>query len=183
VKMALITGITGQDGSYLAEFLLSKGYEVHGLIRCASTFNTTRIDHMYVDPHSPNARLSMHYGDLANLESLTDAIYNIQPDEIYHLGAQPHVRVGFHMPEYTGDITWHGILFNHESPPQGETFATCKITRALANIPAEKQDKLYPGNLKAKRDRRYPAEYVEVMWKIIQRKKDEIESLFVQMFT
>jgi GDPmannose 4,6-dehydratase len=105
MKKALITGITGQDGSYLAELLLSKGYEVHGLIRRASTFNTSRIDHLYVDPHEPGARLLLHYGDISDGSQLTNLIYNIQPDEIYHLGAQSHVRVSFDMPEYTGDIT------------------------------------------------------------------------------
>ncbi|MBI3951356.1 MAG: GDP-mannose 4,6-dehydratase [Acidobacteria bacterium] len=108
MKRALITGITGQDGSYLAELLLSKGYEVHGLIRRASTFNTSRIDHIYQDPHDPDARLFLHYGDLANLEQLANLIYNIQPDEVYHLGAQSHVMVSFDMPEYTGDITGLG---------------------------------------------------------------------------
>ncbi len=107
-KKALITGITGQDGSYLAELLLSKGYEVHGLIRRASTFNTSRIDHIYVDPHYPGARLFLHYGDLSSADQLTNLIYNIRPDEIYHLGAQSHVRVSFDMPEYTGDITGLG---------------------------------------------------------------------------
>ncbi len=101
---ALITGITGQDGSYLAELLLSKGYEVHGLIRRASTFNTSRIDHIYKDPHDPETRIFLHYGDLSDSGQLTHLIYNIQPDEIYHLGAQSHVRVSFDMPEYTGDI-------------------------------------------------------------------------------
>jgi GDPmannose 4,6-dehydratase len=105
---ALITGITGQDGSYLAEFLLAKGYEVHGLIRRASTFNTGRVDHLYIDPHDSNARFFLSYGDLANSEQLTHLIYNIQPDEIYHLGAQSHVRVSFEMPEYTGDVTGLG---------------------------------------------------------------------------
>lgn len=105
MKRALITGITGQDGSYLAEFLLSKGYEVHGIIRRASTFNTQRIDHIYVDPHTPGARLFLHYGDLSDAGQLTNIIYNIKPDEIYHLGAQSHVRVSFDIPEYTGDIT------------------------------------------------------------------------------
>lgn len=108
MKRALITGITGQDGSYLAELLLSKGYEVHGIIRRASTFNTRRIDHIYQDPHEPGARLFLHYGDLSNSEQLTSLIYNLQPDEVYHLGAQSHVRVSFEMPEYTGDITGLG---------------------------------------------------------------------------
>jgi GDPmannose 4,6-dehydratase len=105
---ALITGITGQDGSYLTELLLTKGYEVHGLIRRSSTFNTSRVDHLYMDPHDPGARLFLHYGDLANAEQLTHLIYNLQPDEIYHLGAQSHVKVSFDMPEYTGDVTGLG---------------------------------------------------------------------------
>jgi GDPmannose 4,6-dehydratase len=105
MKRALITGITGQDGSYLAEFLLSKGYEVHGIIRRASTFNTSRIDHIYVDPHEPNARLFLHYGDLSDSEQITNIIYNMKPDEVYHLGAQSHVKVSFEMPEYTGNVT------------------------------------------------------------------------------
>ena len=105
MKKALITGITGQDGSYLAEFLLSKDYEVHGIIRRASTFNTSRIDHIYVDPHKPGARLFLHYGDLSDSEQISNVIYNIKPDEIYHLGAQSHVRVSFDVPEYTGNVT------------------------------------------------------------------------------
>lgn len=239
MKKALITGITGQDGSYLAEFLLAKGYEVHGLIRRASTFNTDRIDHIYQDPHDPNARLFLHYGDLANGEQISNLIYNVKPDEIYHLGAQSHVRVSFDAPEYTGDVTglgttrileairrsgiktkfyqasssemfgaaeppqneqtafrprspyacakayayWmtvnyrdgydlfacNGILFNHESPRRGETFVTRKITRALANIVAGRQSKLYLGNLKAKRDWGYAPEYVEAMWVMLQQ--------------
>ena len=108
MKKALITGITGQDGSYLAEFLLQKGYEVHGIIRRASTFNTERIDHIYVDPHTPGARFFLHYGDLSDSEQISNLIYNIQPDEIYHLGAQSHVRVSFDMPEYTGNVTGLG---------------------------------------------------------------------------
>jgi len=239
VKRALITGITGQDGSYLAEFLLSKDYEVHGLIRRASTFNTDRIDHIYQDPHKPDAKLFLHYGDLSNGEQLSNLIYNLKPDEIYHLGAQSHVRVSFDTPEYTGDVTglgttrileavrrsgiktryyqasssemfgaaappqsektpfkpqspyacakvyayWmavnyregydlfacNGILFNHESPRRGETFVTRKITRAIANILAKRQEKLYLGNLKAKRDWGYAPEYVEVMWRMLQQ--------------
>ncbi len=110
MKRALITGITGQDGSYLAELLLSKGYEVHGLIRRASTFNTSRIEHIYRDPHEGSTRLLLHYGDLANSEQLISLIYNLQPDEIYHLGAQSHVRVSFDIPEYTGDITGLGTM-------------------------------------------------------------------------
>src|SRR3972149_417863 len=108
MPMALITGVTGQDGSYLAEFLLSKGYEVHGLIRKASTFNTERIEHVYQDPHVPSARLFLHYGDLTNAEQLTNLIYEVQPDEIYHLGAMSHVKVSFEMPEYTGSVTGLG---------------------------------------------------------------------------
>jgi len=108
MRKALITGITGQDGSYLAEFLLSKGYEVHGIIRRASTFNTSRIDHIYVDPHDPHARLFLHYGDLSDSEQISNIIYNVKPDEIYHLGAQSHVRVSFEMPEYTGNVTGLG---------------------------------------------------------------------------
>ena len=108
MKRALMTGITGQDGSYLAELLLKKGYEVYGLIRRASTFNTERIDHLYIDPHDPKARVFLHYGDLSDSGQLTNLIYNVQPEEIYHLGAQSHVRVSFDMPEYTGDITGIG---------------------------------------------------------------------------
>ncbi len=110
MKKALITGITGQDGSYLAELLLKKGYEVHGLIRRASTFNTGRIDHLYQDPHQPGTRLLLHYGDLSDSSQLTNLVYNIQPDEIYHLGAQSHVMVSFEMPEYTGDVTGLGTI-------------------------------------------------------------------------
>ena len=109
-KKALITGITGQDGSYLAEFLLSKGYEVHGIIRRASTFNTVRINHIYVDPHDPDARLFLHFGDLSDAEQINNLIYNIKPDEIYHLGAQSHVRVSFDIPEYTGNVTALGAV-------------------------------------------------------------------------
>ena len=243
MKKALITGITGQDGSYLAEFLLSRGYEVHGLIRRSSTFNTDRIDHIYQDPHQPGARLFLHYGDLANSEQLTNLIYNMKPEEIYHLGAQSHVRVSFDSPEYTGDITglgttrilealhrsginakfyqasssemfgsaaapqnektpfrprspyaaakvyayWmatnyrdgygifacNGILFNHESPRRGQTFVTRKITRALANILAGRQKKLYLGNLEAKRDWGYAPEYVEAMWLMLQQNEPD----------
>ena len=109
-RALIITGITGQDGSYLAELLLSKGYEVHGLIRRASTFNTHRIDHIYVDPHDPDAKLFLHYGDFSDSSQLVNLIYNIKPDEIYHLGAQSHVRVSFDMPEYTGDVTALGTI-------------------------------------------------------------------------
>jgi len=243
MKKALITGITGQDGSYLAEFLLEKGYEVHGLIRRSSTFNTERIDHIYVDPHFPKAKLFLHYGDITDSGQLTNLIYNIQPDEIYHLAAQSHVRVSFDMPEFTGDVTgigttrlleairrsgiktkfyqasssemfgdtpplqneetpfrprspygaakvyayWmvknyregygmfavNGILFNHESPRRGETFVTKKITRALARIKYGLQDKLYLGNLEAKRDWGYAPDFVEAMWLILQQDRPD----------
>ena len=242
-KVALITGITGQDGSYLTEYLLSKGYEVHGIIRRASTFNTGRIDHIFVDKHDPNARIFLHYGDLSDAGQLTNLIYNIQPDEVYHLGAQSHVRVSFDMPEYTGDITalgttrlleairrsgiktkfyqasssemfgatpppqnekspfyprspyaaakvyayWmtvnyregynlfacNGILFNHESPRRGETFVTRKITRAIANILAGKQRKLYLGNLESKRDWGFAPEYAICQWLMLQQDKPD----------
>ncbi len=243
MNRALITGITGQDGSYLAEFLLSKGYEVHGVIRRASTFNTGRIDHIYSDPHSAGARLFLHYGDLSDAGQLTDLIYNVKPDEIYHLGAQSHVRVSFDTPEFTGDITglgttrlleairrsgiktryyqassselfgaspppqnertpfyprspyaaakiyayWitvnyregyglfacNGILFNHESPRRGETFVTRKVTRALANILAGNQKRLYLGNIDSKRDWGFAPEYVEMMWLMLQQDKPD----------
>jgi GDPmannose 4,6-dehydratase len=243
MKRALITGITGQDGSYLAELLLSKGYEVHGLIRRASTFNTGRIDHIYSDPHVHGTRLFLHYGDLADSGQLTHIIYNVKPDEVYNLAAQSHVRVSFDMPEYTGDIVglgstrllesirhsgikakyyqasssemfgaakppqneqtlfyprspyaaakvyayWitvnyregyhlfacNGILFNHESPRRGETFVTRKITRAVAAILAGKQDKLYLGNLDAKRDWGFAPEYVECQWLMLQQDHPE----------
>jgi len=243
MKRALITGITGQDGSYLTELLLSKGYEVHGLIRRASTFNTGRLDHIYTDPHVPGTRLFLHYGDLSDSGQLAHLTYNIQPDEVYHLGAQSHVRVSFDMPEYTGNITalgttrlleairrsgiktkfyqasssemfgaapppqnentpfrpcspyaaakvyayWmvvnyregykmfacNGILFNHESPRRGETFVTRKITRAIANILAGRQKKLYIGNLNAKRDWGFAPEYVEMMWLMLQQEKPD----------
>ena len=236
---ALITGITGQDGSYLAELLLEKGYEVHGLIRRSSTFNTDRIDHIYQDPHISGIKFHLHYGDLSVSGQMADMIYNIQPDEIYHLGAQSHVRVSFDMPEYTGDITglgtvrlleairkagvktkfyqasssemfgsapapqneqtpfeprspysaakvyayWlvknyregynlfasNGILFNHESPRRGETFVTRKITRAATRIKLGLQDKLYLGNLEAKRDWGFAGDFVEAMWLILQQ--------------
>jgi len=238
-KKALVTGITGQDGSYLAELLLAKGYEVHGIIRRASTFNTARIDYLYHDPHDPGVKLFLHYGDLSDGTQLTNLIYDISPDEIYNLGAQSHVRVSFDMPEYTGDIValgttrllesirrsgikarfyqasssemfgaapppqsestplqprspyavakvysyWmtrnycegygifacNGILFNHESPRRGETFVTRKITRAIAQILAKKQQYLHLGNLKAKRDWGYAPEYVEAMWLMLQQ--------------
>jgi len=243
MKKALLTGITGQDGSYLAELLLSKGYEVHGIIRRASQFNTQRIDHIYTDPHYKDVKLYLHYGDLSDPGILTDIVYNTQPDEIYNLGAQSHVRVSFDMPEYTGNISglsstrileairrsgskakyyqassselfgsapppqnettafrpkspyavaklyayWmtvnyresydlfasNGILFNHESPRRGETFVTRKITRAIASIIAGTQDKLYLGNLDAKRDWGFAPEYVEMMWLILQQDRPD----------
>jgi len=243
MKKALITGITGQDGSYLAELLLSKGYEVHGIIRRASTFNTGRIDHIYVDPHSNKPKLLLHYGDISDGEQINNIIFNVKPDEIYHLAAQSHVRVSFDIPEYTGNITalgttrileaihcsgrkiklyqasssemfgsalppqsektnfqpqspyacaklysyWmarnyrdgynmfvcNGILFNHESPRRGETFVSRKITRAVVNILAGKQDKLYLGNLNARRDWGYTPEYAEIMWQILQQNKPD----------
>ena len=239
-KKALITGITGQDGSYLAELLLGKGYEVHGIIRRASTFNTGRLDPIYDDPHSGRSRLSLHYGDLADASALARLIGKIQPDEVYNLAAQSHVRVSFDSPEYSTDIGatgtvrlleairetgikprfyqasssemfgkvmevpqrettpfyprspyacakvygyWitvnyresygmfacNGILFNHESPRRGETFVTRKITRAVAQIQAGLQDKLFMGNLDAKRDWGYAKEYVEAMWLMLQQ--------------
>ena len=238
-KRALITGITGQDGSYLAELLLSKGYEVHGIIRRASTFNTGRLDHIYTDPHTKPA-LKLHYGDLSDASALSRLFSKVQPDEVYNLAAQSHVRVSFDSPEYTTDITatgavrlldairesgikprfyqasssemygkvqetpqtektsfyprspygcakvfayWitvnyresyglhasNGILFNHESPRRGETFVTRKITRAVAHIQAGLQEKLYLGNLDAKRDWGYAKEFVEAMWLMLQQ--------------
>ncbi len=239
-KKALITGITGQDGSYLAELLLSKGYEVHGIIRRASTFNTGRLDHIYADPHANGLALKLHYGDLSDASALARLIGKIAPEEVYNLAAQSHVRVSFDSAEYTADITatgvvrlleairetgirprfyqasssemfgkvqetpqtertpfyprspygcakvygyWitvnyresyglhasNGILFNHESPRRGETFVTRKITRAVAHILAGLQDKLYLGNLDAKRDWGYAKEYVEAMWLMLQQ--------------
>ena len=244
MKKALVTGITGQDGSYLAELLLGKGYEVHGLIRRASTFNTGRLDSIYADPHALSARLFLHYGDMSDASGLARLIGKIQPDEIYNLAAQSHVRVSFDSPEYTTDVTgtgvirlleairdtglrprfyqasssemfgtvrevpqkettpfyprspygcakvfafWatvnyresyglhasNGILFNHESPRRGETFVTRKITRAVAHISAGLQDKLYLGNLDAKRDWGYAKEFVEAMWLMLQQSKPD----------
>jgi len=243
MKKALLTGITGQDGSYLTEFLLNKGYEVHGLIRRSSTFNTERIDHLYHDYHDPDARLFLHYGDLSVSAQLMDLLHSIKPDEIYNLGAQSHVRVSFDMPEYTGDVTAlgtlrileairktgietkfyqasssemfgaapppqnektvfqprspyaaakvyayyivqnyrdaygifaaNGILFNHESPRRGETFVTRKITRAATQIKLGLKDKLYLGNLEAKRDWGFAGDYVEAMWLMLQQEKPD----------
>ena len=243
MKKAFITGITGQDGSYLAQLLLEKGYEVHGLIRRSSTFNTDRIDHLYRDSHEPDAKLFLHYGDLSVSGQLMDMLAAINPDEIYHLGAQSHVRVSFDMPEYTGDITGlgtlrilesirktgiktkfyqasssemfgaapppqnektpfqprspyaaakvyayyvaknyrdaygmfatNGILFNHESPRRGETFVTRKITRAATQIKLGIRDKLYLGNLEAKRDWGFAGDFVEAMWLMLQQEKPD----------
>lgn len=240
-KKALITGITGQDGSYLAEQLLAKGYEVYGIIRRASTFNTERLDHIYQDPHEQGRRLHLVYGDLNDASSLNKILRDVQPDEIYNLGAQSHVRVSFDIPEYTAEIgalgtlrlleairetglhktrfyqassselfgkvqevpqrettpfyprspyavakayayyitvnyresyglfACNGILFNHESPRRGETFVTRKVTRAAASIKLGLQDKLYLGNLDAKRDWGYAPEYVDAMWRMLQQ--------------
>lgn len=240
MKKALITGITGQDGSFLSELLLDKGYEVHGIIRRASTFNTQRINHLYQDPHKIDVKLFLHYGDLADSSNISRLIEKIQPDEIYHLAAQSHVRVSFDTPEYTGDVTglgttrildairetgiktkfyqasssemfgkvretpqnentpfyprspygaakvyayWmtvnyresynlfacNGILFNHESERRGETFVTRKITRGIAKILAKKEDKIYLGNLEARRDWGYAPDYVKAMWLMLQQ--------------
>jgi GDPmannose 4,6-dehydratase len=243
MKKALITGPTGQDGSYLSELLLEKGYEVHGIVRRSSSFNTQRLDEIYRDPHETGVRFFLHYGDLSDSGSLVNLIRDLQPDEVYHLGAQSHVKVSFEIPEYTADATamgtvrileairssgvdtrfyqasssemfgsapppqsestpfhprspygvakvfsyWitvnyreaygmyatNGILFNHESPRRGETFVTRKITRAIARIKAGMQDKLYLGNLDAKRDWGYAKEYVEAMWRMLQEDEPE----------
>src|SRR5437667_6724366 len=243
MKKALVTGITGQDGSYLTELLLSKGYTVFGIIRRSSSFNTGRIDHIYQDPHDPNPKMRLVYGDLNDASSLNKIIRTIAPDEIYNLGAQSHVRVSFDIPEYTGEITalgtvrlleairetgvktkfynasssemcgsapppqnettpfrprspyaaakvyahWmtvnyregyglfacNGILFNHESPRRGETFVTRKITKALARIKLELQDKLFLGNLDAKRDWGYAGDYVEAIWQMLQQEQPD----------
>ena len=240
MKKALITGITGQDGSYLAELLLGKGYEVHGIIRRSSSFNTERIDHLYKDPHEPGRRLFLHYGDLTDGAGLRQILADTQPDEIYNLGAQSHVRVSFDQPVYTAQVDavgtvrllqaihdtslkarfyqasssemfgnvreipqkettpfhprspygcakvygfWqtvnyresygmfccNGILFNHESPRRGETFVTRKITRAATRIKESLQDKLYLGNLDAKRDWGFAGDYVAAMWLMLRQ--------------
>ncbi|MDQ6706618.1 MAG: GDP-mannose 4,6-dehydratase [Acidobacteriota bacterium] len=243
MRKGLITGITGQDGSYLAASLLQKGYEVHGILRRASTFNTDRIDHLYRDPHDPSARLFLHYGDLTDGSSLRRILRRVQPDEVYNLAAQSHVKVSFEQAEYTADATglgvlrllealrdycaetcrpvriyqagssemfgaaappqteatafyprspyavskvaahWfcvnyreaygmfvcNGILFNHESPFRGETFVTRKITRALGRIRTGLQEKLFLGNLDAKRDWGFAGDYVEAMWLMLQQ--------------
>ncbi len=241
-KIALVTGITGQDGSYLAELLLEKGYEVHGMVRRASTFNTGRLEHLYRDQHESSGKLKLHYGDLSDGTCLSNLVFSIEPDEIYNLGAQSHVRVSFDQPLYTVDVgalgtlrlleairqirkhkdvrlyqasssemfgkvhevpqsettpfhprspyacakvysfyqtqnyreaynifACNGILFNHESPRRGETFVTRKITRAATRIREGLQDKLYLGNLDAKRDWGYAKDYVEAMWLMLQQ--------------
>ena len=241
-KVALITGITGQDGSYLAELLLGKGYEVHGIVRRVSTFNRERIEHLFQDPHEKKHDITLHYGDITDSSSLHGIVRLVKPDEVYHLGAQSHVRVSFDMPEFTGDVTgigttklleairqenpktkfyqasssemfglvqevpqkettpfyprspygaakvyayWmtvnyresygmfacNGILFNHESPRRGENFVTRKITIGLANILSGKMEKLYMGNMDAKRDMGYAKDYVEGMWLMLQQEK------------
>jgi GDPmannose 4,6-dehydratase len=242
MKKALITGITGQDGSYLAELLIAKGYQVHGIKRRTSLFNTARIDHLYQDPHAEHQNLLLHYGDLTDTSSLIRVIQQVQPDELYNLAAQSHVKVSFEEPEYTANSDaigtlrlleairslglqsktrfyqastsemfglvqempqcettpfyprspygvaklyayWitvnyresygihasNGILFNHESSRRGETFVTRKITRALARIKVGLQDKLYLGNLDAKRDWGHARDYVEIMWLMLQQ--------------
>ena len=243
-KVALISGVTGQDGSYLAEFLLSKGYEVHGIMRRASTFNTERIEQIYQDPHDSKRRLFLHFGDLSDASNLNQIIKTVKPDEIYNLGAQSHVKVSFEIPEYTANVDAlgtlrlldavrdsgistkiyqagssemfgevlekpqtettpfnpvspygaskvfshhlckiyregygmfisNGILFNHESPRRGKTFVTRKITTGIANILSGKQDKIYLGNLDAKRDWGFAPEYVEAMWLMLQQEKPD----------
>ncbi|MGD9789838.1 MAG: GDP-mannose 4,6-dehydratase [Phycisphaerales bacterium] len=247
-KRALISGVTGQDGSYLAELLLAKGYEVHGLIRRSSSFNTGRIEHIYQDPHQSGARLKLHYGDLCDSNSLAEMMRRIRPHEVYNLGAQSHVRVSFDMPIYTADTVamgalrlldavrdfqqesgqkvryyqassseqygkvvetpqkettpfyprspyacakvmahWCtvnyresygmfaccGILFNHESPRRGETFVTRKITRAVGRIKLGLQEKLFLGNLDAKRDWGFAGDYVQAMWMMLQQDKPD----------
>jgi len=243
-KVALITGITGQDGSYLAELLLSKGYEVHGVIRRSSVFNTERINQIYQDPHESHKRLFLHYGDLSDASNLNHLLKTIKPDEIYNLGAQSHVRVSFDIPEYTANVValgtlrlldaireteiptkfyqagssemfgdvletpqnektpfnpaspygaakvfahhicknyrtaynmfiCNGILFNHESPRRGKTFVTRKITRGIASILSGKIDKIYLGNLDAKRDWGFAPEYVEAMWLMLQQEQPD----------
>lgn len=246
MKKALITGVTGQDGAYLSEFLLKKGYEVHGIKRRSSSFNTQRIDHLYQDPHVNNKRFILHYGDLTDTSNLVRILQEVQPDEIYNLGAQSHVQVSFEVPEYTADTVgtgtlrlleairilgmekkvrfyqastselfgkvqevpqkettpfyprspyavaklygyWivvnyresygmyacNGILFNHESPIRGETFVTRKVTRAAARIKLGLQDKLYMGNIDAKRDWGYAGDYIELMWLMLQQDKPD----------
>ncbi|MDY0003621.1 MAG: GDP-mannose 4,6-dehydratase [Polyangia bacterium] len=243
-KVAIITGVTGQDGSYLAELLLAKGYEVHGVIRRASSFNTARIDHLYEGPQAEGRHLTLHYGDLTDGSNISRLIERVVPDEIYNLAAQSHVKVSFEVPEYTAEVDalgairlldaikdarietrfyqastselfgkvqeipqrettpfyprspyaaaklfayWvtvnyreayglyacNGILFNHESERRGETFVTRKITRAAGRIRHGLQDALFLGNLSAKRDWGYAPEYVEGMWRMLQRDSPE----------
>src|SRR3954467_3982785 len=243
-RTALITGITGQDGSYLTELLLAKGYTVHGIVRRSSSFNTERIEHLYRDPHDPDTRLFLHYGDLVDGTGLREILTRVRPDEVYNLGAQSHVRVSFDQPVYTvqtdalgtinmleairdtglpvrfyqasssemygkvletaqteatpfhprspygcakvysywqtvnyresyGMFACNGILFNHESPRRGETFLTRKVTRAATRIKEGLQDKLYLGNLDAKRDWGYAGDYVEAMWLMLQAEKPQ----------
>jgi len=243
-RRALITGITGQDGSYLAELLLAKGYEVYGLVRRSSSFNTGRIDHIYQDPHEPDVRLRLVYGDLCDASSLNQVLKTIRPHEVYNLGAQSHVKVSFDIPEYTGDVSGlgtvrlleairelglttrfyqasssevygrvlespqtettpfyprspyaaakayalyitrnyreaygmfavNGILFNHESPRRGETFVTRKITRAVAAIVHGSQQRLYLGNLDARRDWGFAGDFVEAMWRMLQAERPD----------
>jgi GDPmannose 4,6-dehydratase len=246
MKRALITGVTGQDGAYLAEFLLAKGYEVHGIKRRASSFNTERIDHLYQDPHERDRRFVLHYGDLTDATNLIRILQQVQPHEVYNLGAQSHVQVSFDTPEYTANADgigtlrlleairilglegntrfyqastsemfgktaespqhertpfhprspygvaklyayWitvnyreayglyacNGILFNHESPIRGETFVTRKITRALARISVGLQERLYLGNLDARRDWGHARDYVEAQWLMLQQETAE----------
>ena len=242
-KRALITGVTGQDGAYLTEFLLENGYDVHGVLRRASLFNTDRLDHLYHDPHISGAKLTLHYGDLSDGTALRRVLEKVQPDEVYNLAAQSHVKVSFEVPEYTADVVglgplrllealrdhiahggapvryyqagssemygaapapqsertpfyprspyavsklaghWYavnyreayglficnGILFNHESPRRGETFVTRKVTRAVGRIKEGLQEKLYLGNLEAKRDWGFAGDYVEAMWLMLQQ--------------
>ncbi len=239
IKKALITGITGQDGSYLSELLLAKGYEVHGVIRRSSSFNTSRINHLYHDPHEQNTKLQLHYGDITDAGAIHSLIAHIKPDEVYNLAAQSHVRVSFDQPIYTSNVVamgtvnlleaikqvglpirfyqagssemygaadppqneltpfkprspyacakafahyltinyreaygifaCNGILFNHESPRRGETFVTRKITRAASRIKLGIQQKLFMGNLSAKRDWGYAPDYVRAMWLMLQQ--------------
>lgn len=247
MKRALITGITGQDGSYLSELLLAKGYEVHGIVRRTSSFSTGRIDHLFKDLHKTGPSVKLHYGDLTDGTGLRRVLETVMPDEVYNLGAQSHVRVSFEIPEYTADVAavgtlrlleavrdhaahggaqvrvyqagssemfgaasapqneatpfyprspyavskvaahWYainyreahnlfvanGILFNHESPRRGETFVTRKITRAVGRIKEGLQDKLYLGNLDAKRDWGFAGDYVDAMWRMLQQDKPD----------
>ena len=244
MKKALITGITGQDGSYLTEFLMAKGYQVHGIIRRASSFNTHRLEHIYQDPHEQPRKMVLHYGDLTDSSNLNRILEKVHPDEIYNLGAQSHVGVSFQVPEYTAEVDgvgtlrfldaiketglkakfyqastselygkvqevpqsettpfyprspyaaaklyayWitinyreaydlfacNGVLFNHESPRRGETFVTRKITRAVTRMMLGLQDKLYIGNMDAKRDWGYAPEFVDAMWRMLQQPEPE----------